>query len=1042
MNKKVKHLLRVGAFSLIICTSLPVISVKAEVNSDGSDTPYGTFYNDGTYEYDYGFTMQMANKDSYGRWIEYDLDNGNPNDFFNGNNRRDRWTQIRNEDRRGWSYDHSEWVAPENFSKYHKDGYNEYIWDGYNAMYTGDYIYGVQDGITKIYESDNGTMNRYRRAGIMIYKRELPTPRHEKSYILPKGNTYANGTVLWTTPTELAIRTSAWDQYPTNYGQNAQYAGNIKQNFIRVMTTDEKTAFSQHTDMTQGTDKSFQWWDHGEAGSKDAIFRSMKIYWVGNVPGSRDIVDGQYLNGIGSEMTIVPKNGQDLIIGADHKNKYGLWAPGSGDKGYHDWFLHNGTKYTLLKIDGDGPSAPTISASRKDNWGNNSVAVWITAHGEDKRSGTAYSQYRLDEGEWQTYTGTVNVSSNGWHNVHFRSIDNLGNLGSVSSVGFGIDTELPSLSNYSIGGAQYYNGTDYWVKPLTNVEVHTRWNDWVSGVSETYIRNVSWDNAVDNRRYYRWYNSTNEEFMTSNDIKIPSVRVEYNTPNVKDNIWVIQPQNAERDYYIQSAAYDFAWNLKDYTTMYRLRVDGTPPYATRMEVKNKTPDGFDLYLYGVGDARSGVASVKFPTWTDSNGQDDIVWHTAANQGGGTWYAHVNRSEHKNEFGMYTVHAYVYDNVGNNAFVGSDNFAVAAEPELGGLQVVTYDYKQSDTIYWSKLGNPIGIKTDGYFPSSYNMYPTRTYVAFCKNGMMIGESGRQYASTAGSFTWGTEYSGYFEMLSNADKAVESQYNSRNYLTATHRMKAKVDNTAFKLFHTTTYISGGNEYFKPYADSGIWLKIDGKAPTGVSSYVVNGTNLNLDIIASGVVDSGSGVKNVWAEITPVPSTLGAPLRVNLTNTSGTSNWSTSYDALATYSAATGFRVQLHYTDNVGNDAIVLDQTKDVIGVTATISPYNSPTTTTNVNLMQGQRGVIKIRTTGYMDKVVIQFPAELQALNKTMTVAPVLIGNYTYEFDVPLEAVFTNYPVTITGYKGTATKTANINFNVLGSVFDRFRTRVRY
>ena len=107
------------------------------------------------------------------------------------------------------------------------------------------------------------------------------------------------------------------------------------------------------------------------------------------------------------------------------------------------------------------------------------------------------------------------------------------------------------------------------------------------------------------------------------------------------------------------------------TQNYSIKRDATAPTYTNYEIKNVTSSGYDVYVYGVSDAGSGVNRVQFPTWTTNNGQDDIQsnWQTNSsasgkNQGNGTWYYRVNVSDHNNESGTYNTHIYLYDNLGN------------------------------------------------------------------------------------------------------------------------------------------------------------------------------------------------------------------------------------------------------------------------------------------------------------------------------------------------------------------------------------------
>ena len=57
-------------------------------------------------------------------------------------------------------------------------------------------------------------------------------------------------------------------------------------------------------------------------------------------------------------------------------------------------------------------------------------------------------------------------------------------------------------------------------------------------------------------------------------------------------------------------------------------------------------------------ATNGISNVLMPTWTEANGQDDLVWHVA-NVSGNTATFYVKTSDHKNEGGTYITHIYLY-----------------------------------------------------------------------------------------------------------------------------------------------------------------------------------------------------------------------------------------------------------------------------------------------------------------------------------------------------------------------------------------------
>jgi hypothetical protein len=199
-----------------------------------------------------------------------------------------------------------------------------------------------------------------------------------------------------------------------------------------------------------------------------------------------------------------------------------------------------------------------------------------------------------------------------------------------------------------------------------------------------------------------------------------------------------------------------------------IRSDCEGPSNTGYEVKNITDSGYDVYVYGVSDSRSGVNRVMFPTWTDYNGQDDIIWGTGTNLGGGTWYYHVDKSAHNNETGVYNTHVYMYDNVGNSTSFATPQTTIlirnatitttAPQFVIAGQQVnYTVTATNNGTYPWTAATN-FRLGTDG---STYPGAPGRYYLP-----------ANTTISTNGTYTWnvsytagsaGTVYTNNFRML---------------------------------------------------------------------------------------------------------------------------------------------------------------------------------------------------------------------------------------------------------------------------------------
>ena len=66
-------------------------------------------------------------------------------------------------------------------------------------------------------------------------------------------------------------------------------------------------------------------------------------------------------------------------------------------------------------------------------------------------------------------------------------------------------------------------------------------------------------------------------------------------------------------------------------------------------------------------APRGFKEVLVPTWSEKNGQDDIIWYKAAKQANGDYKVTVRSNNHKGDSGLYNSHVYLVDNDGK--FIG-------------------------------------------------------------------------------------------------------------------------------------------------------------------------------------------------------------------------------------------------------------------------------------------------------------------------------------------------------------------------------------
>ncbi|AVH83906.1 glycosyl hydrolase family 25 [Streptococcus gordonii] len=92
-----------------------------------------------------------------------------------------------------------------------------------------------------------------------------------------------------------------------------------------------------------------------------------------------------------------------------------------------------------------------------------------------------------------------------------------------------------------------------------------------------------------------------------------------------------------------------------------------PSGRVTIENNNSTTGTFDAVIRDVVSP-NGLKEVLVPTWSEVNGQDDLVWHKAVKQADGSYRATIKSSEHKNSQGKYQVHVHYIDGSGQRRYV--------------------------------------------------------------------------------------------------------------------------------------------------------------------------------------------------------------------------------------------------------------------------------------------------------------------------------------------------------------------------------------
>ncbi|MDX5020397.1 GBS Bsp-like repeat-containing protein, partial [Streptococcus anginosus] len=138
-----------------------------------------------------------------------------------------------------------------------------------------------------------------------------------------------------------------------------------------------------------------------------------------------------------------------------------------------------------------------------------------------------------------------------------------------------------------------------------------------------------------------------------------------------------------------------------------------PKGTLTIQNKDANKGTFEVIVSNVSNP-DGVREVKLPTWSNVNGQDDIIWYTATRQTNGTYKALIKASDHKNSTGLYYIHLYYVQNNGTLIGVGgtSTNVTISAENlKLTGKITIQNNNPKTGTfdVVVSNVSSPHGVR---------------------------------------------------------------------------------------------------------------------------------------------------------------------------------------------------------------------------------------------------------------------------------------------------------------------------------------------
>ncbi len=148
----------------------------------------------------------------------------------------------------------------------------------------------------------------------------------------------------------------------------------------------------------------------------------------------------------------------------------------------------------------------------------------------------------------------------------------------------------------------------------------------------------------------------------------------------------------------------------------QIGVGGTQTNVTLSEPKadlaitglNNATGSYDVVISNLVAPR-GFKEVLVPTWSEKNGQDDIIWYKAAKQANGDYKVTVRSNNHKGDSGLYNSHVYLVDNDGKFIGLGGKQVTLDITKTQGTLTIANNDKNRGTfDVLITNLTNPSGI----------------------------------------------------------------------------------------------------------------------------------------------------------------------------------------------------------------------------------------------------------------------------------------------------------------------------------------------
>lgn len=267
-------------------------------------------------------------------------------------------------------------------------------------------------------------------------------------------------------------------------------------------------------------------------------------------------------------------------------------------------------------------------------------------------------------------------------------------------------SELAKVPNNNLFGIK---DSEDWHGEIVTVPTQEYLNGDYITVNAAFRKYASWnDSVVDHAKFFtstEWRKDNYRKVVNETDYRIAA-------QELKNAGYATDPNYPGKLIRLIEAYKLYEWDAMCNNSISTVENEGVESQNPRADLAitglNNATGSYDLVISNLIAPR-GFKEVLVPTWSEKNGQDDIIWYKAAKQANGDYKVTVRSSNHKGDSGLYNSHVYLVDNDGKFIGLGGKQVTLDITKTQGTLTITNNDKNRGTfDVLITNLTNPSGI----------------------------------------------------------------------------------------------------------------------------------------------------------------------------------------------------------------------------------------------------------------------------------------------------------------------------------------------